>query len=235
MQIQSNALDKQLAKSAKEQKPINEQLDPKELELNQVNKRIEIRNQLAEISKEITHKKDELEKLSPSIQPSSIKLAEQSDQFSMPEGGAKGSRALWDDLLQDLGLKYSGSKKDVKYQRKLIFGFMDEKHKVADIVADLKNTLGEGKPGDPKDVQMNGVCSFQVLDEFFEDALGKKHHAQYKLSLLGNLQEDFQKVTDKTFITTKSRETWEYRLHQELLGDNEKEMQAIEKMLALLK
>lgn len=114
----------------------------------------------------------------------------------------------------------------------------DADKSVGDIHTELQRNLGEGKSGRPKKVQINGVCSFQVLSEAFKDILGSKvAYNHYKQDLLEHIQEEFQEITDamKPSIGQDEEMRKLYELHQAMLEDNAAQIEETKKILAKAK
>lgn len=62
-------------------------------------------------------------------------------------------------------------------------------------MADLNDhlyRLGKSKTGKPKEVQISGVCSFQVLTEAFQDMMPKESYLRYNHAFLTSVQEKFE-------------------------------------------
>jgi len=81
-----------------------------------------------------------------------------------------------------------------------ILQFPNQKeHTTKDLYTSLEENLQkEGEKltlGPEKKAQINGICSFQCLDEAYEDILGPNYN-HFKLDSLTRKQSDFQEITD---------------------------------------
>jgi len=103
----------------------------------------------------------------------------------------------------------------------------DKSKKIGDVYSTLTEGLGDSKPLHEKKDQENGVCSFMVLDEAFEDILGDDY-TQFMLELMGEVKEDFQDISD---AMKKPNELTVYdALNQALLDDLDVEMEKLKRL-----
>lgn len=113
----------------------------------------------------------------------------------------------------------------------------DQKATIRGMYTALKMHFGKAKAGPPKSIQINGICSFKVLDEAFKDSMGKKNHRLYKHHLLNLAQKEFKEITDKCEALSDRYEEMEklIKLHRQILKDNMAEILRIEKKMKLIK
>jgi hypothetical protein len=104
------------------------------------------------------------------------------------------------------------------------------KGSVADLNSHLTQFLGIGQSGKAKPLQINGVCSFQVLNEAFENVMMPLDFLKFQRDLLTSIQEEFAELTKRLSVKTKEEQIIE-RLHKQLLVDNQKEIDKIKKRL----
>ena len=99
---------------------------------------------------------------------------------------------------------------------------------IEDINKNLTSALGPGKSGDPKEIQINGVCSFQVLSEALQDALTpEKGYLKFQHDFLTHIQSSYEKNLQNKSLTHEHA-----ILNQKLLADNRQEIERIEQLLA---
>lgn len=99
-----------------------------------------------------------------------------------------------------------------------------ENGSIEDINTHIRNNLGDGISGEAKDVQLNGVCSFQVLSEAFQDMLGsEKSYLNFQHDFLNHLQNGFEKAIQNKIPSSELEE----RFNQKLLMDNQQEINRI--------
>ncbi|MFI0434288.1 MAG: hypothetical protein ACH350_00995 [Parachlamydiaceae bacterium] len=108
---------------------------------------------------------------------------------------------------------------------------MDRTKTTSDIHDVLRRDLGEGRSGKGKQIQINGICSFQVLSEAFNDALGKENYPKYQLDLLTSINEDFTHMTNPMADQTdkNKKEQTLLQLHEQMLEDLQKEIKEVQK------
>ncbi len=96
----------------------------------------------------------------------------------------------------------------------------------------LTKNLGEGQTSDPKDIQINGTCSFQVFTTALEDLLGE-HYDQFKLDLLKHIRAEFQAFTDDIALKIDNgrEDKIALKLYQTMLKENQEEIGRVKKKL----
>ncbi len=109
-------------------------------------------------------------------------------------------------------------------QNRLVGGSM------ATINQALTGYLNKGKSGPPKELQINGICAFQVLNEVLEDLLGNTY-PQFQYDLLNHVQTNFEALTQELREQKNPGLRIVLRLHEVLLEDNQAEIQSIGKRI----